>query len=89
MFKATVWPGDEFGQYLRSNEMIYALRIAGQTLATVTRVAQETFAFFDGDATARAYLNGATDRIDLELRMRELDRPRRTADSYQTNFSMH
>ncbi len=34
-----------------------------------------------------AYLNEATDRIDLELRIRELEKPRQ--GFYQTDFSVH
>ena len=69
--------------------MVPTFRIAGQVLATLADAARKALALFDGDASARAYLDGATDRIDLELRMRELDRPRRSAGVYPTNFSMN
>src|SRR5271165_925205 len=69
--------------------MVPTFRTVGEVLTTVADAARKALALFDGDSSARAYLDGATDRIDLELRMRELDRPRRSAGVYPTNFSMN
>lgn len=38
------------------------------------------------EAEARlAYVEGATDRVDLEMRLREVDRPSRSFDPYPGN----
>jgi hypothetical protein len=50
---------------------------------------QRVLAFMSENTTQLAYLNDATGRADLEMRIRELDRPRRLLQGYPTNFSMH
>jgi hypothetical protein len=70
--------------------MAYSLKAAAHTIATIAQATHRAFARFDEDTAHTAYLDGATDRIDLELRMRELDRPtRRTLAGYPNNFSIH
>jgi len=65
------------------------LRSAGHAIAAGVQAALRAFDADGDDTASRAYLNGATDRIDLELRMRELDGPRRNRMTYPTNFAIH
>jgi len=53
------------------------------------RATQRVLGAINDDASHLAYLNEATDRVDLEMRIRELDRPRHALAGYPTNFSMH
>jgi hypothetical protein len=53
------------------------------------RATQRVLGAINDDASHLAYLNEATDRVDLEMRIRELDRPRQALAGYPTNFSMH
>ncbi len=69
--------------------MPYSIRLAGRTLSRVVHAIHRTVASFDDDAARIAYLNGATDRTDLEFRMRELDAARDPLSGYPGNFSIH
>ena len=69
--------------------MISPLRSAGHAVATLARAAQRSLASGQDDRQALAYVSGATDRIDLELRTRELSGGRRHLDAYPTNFRTH
>lgn len=67
--------------------MPYSIKLAGQAMSVVAHAMHRALASFNEDAARMAYLNGATDRIDLELRMRELDTARDPLAGYPTNFS--
>jgi hypothetical protein len=69
--------------------MTYSLNTTGHTVTAMTRAMQRVLAFMSENTTQLAYLNDATGRADLEMRIRELDRPRRLLQGYPTNFSMH
>jgi hypothetical protein len=69
--------------------MANSLNAASQAVAAIMRATQRVLGAINDDASHLAYLNEATDRVDLEMRIRELDRPRRALAGYPTNFSMH
>lgn len=69
--------------------MPYSIKLAGRTISRVVHAIHRTVASFNDDAARMAYLNGATDRTDLELRMRELDTARDPLPGYPGNFSIH
>lgn len=69
--------------------MAYSIKLAGQAMAIVSHAVHRAFAGLNEDATRLAYLNGATDRIDLELRMREVDKWSDRLSGYPTNFVVH
>jgi len=54
--------------------------------AAVARAAHRVMPSLEADSGASAYLDGATSLSDLEMRIRELDGPRRAAGLYPTNF---
>ncbi|MBS0559495.1 MAG: DUF3563 family protein [Proteobacteria bacterium] len=65
------------------------LSFLGHTATAVVRAAQRAIPPLEADSGASAYLDGATSLADLEMRIRELDGPRRAGGSYPTNFSTH
>jgi hypothetical protein len=69
--------------------MANSLNAASQAVAAIMRATQRVLGAINDDASHLAYLNEAADRVDLEMRIRELDRPRQALAGYPTNFSMH
>ena len=69
--------------------MANSLNAASQAVAAIMRATQRVLGAIHDDASRLAYLNEATDRVDLEMRIRELGRPRQALAGYPTNFSMH
>jgi hypothetical protein len=66
--------------------MVLSLKAVSRALARTTQRALIPLARLT-ESPETAYLNGAVDRVDLELRMREVDARRFRQDFYPTNFS--
>jgi hypothetical protein len=69
--------------------MGYSLDAARHAVTAIMRATKRVIGSISDDACRLAYLSEATDRVDLEMRIREFDRPRRALAGYPTNFSMH
>ena len=66
-----------------------SIKLTGRAISRMVDAFHRTVASFNDDAARMAYLNGATDRSDLEFRMRELDAARDPLTGYPGNFSIH
>ena len=66
--------------------MAHPIKVLGQQLTSIARAAQRRLSAFNRDADRIAYIDDATDRIDLELRIRKLDQPRRTMPFHPGTF---
>ena len=70
--------------------MAHALKAAGHFISHMAAAAYHAVASVTDDRVREAYLDQATDIIDLEMRMRELDKPNPPFAPYSiTRFTRH